>query len=100
MTRLTAAMTTVPARARVFAVFGPPPNHKAATKATAMTFVTAAMVRTVHRVIDTSQDGSASNLPLWCYFRNGLFARVRRTLLAFALLEVIAPSPRGREIQN
>src|SRR4029450_9794700 len=43
--------TTVPARARGFAVFDPPPHHNAAITVTAMTFVTAAMVRAVHRVI-------------------------------------------------
>jgi hypothetical protein len=44
-----------------------------------MTFVTAAMVRAVHRVIDTSGAPGMDQqrtYPLWCYFRNRLFARV------------------------
>jgi len=79
MIRLTVAMTTVPARARVFVVFGPPPHHKAATKDTAMTFVTAAMARAVHRVIDTSGAPGMDQhrtYPPGATFRNRLFARV------------------------
>jgi hypothetical protein len=80
MTRLTVAMTAVPARARVFAVLGPPPDHNAATTATAMTFVTAATVRTVHRVINTSGAPSMNQRRTyapWGYFRNRLESPAR-----------------------